>query len=117
MPSTMTENTEEKNSLAIAFRGSAEYRRSLQEEALKRGIKVQQLLEDAVSAYISSPAKTGGQAQDMPPHLAELMPALDAFFDPTLDLGAAHNRLRDDMRQVLKERLWESHPKFKKGKR
>jgi len=56
-------------------------------------------------------------ASGLPPHVAELMSALDTFFDPALDLGAAHNRLREDMRQVLKERLWESHPKFKKGKR
>lgn len=39
----------------IAFYGSEAYRTGLQREALNRGMKVQQLLEEAVDAYLSGP--------------------------------------------------------------
>jgi hypothetical protein len=41
----------------IAFYGSEDYRRWLHEEAWKRKIKVQKLLEDAVAAYVSGPKR------------------------------------------------------------
>lgn len=43
----------------IAFMGTEEYRHLLQQEALKRKVKVQKFLEDAVSHYL---AQEGGVA-------------------------------------------------------
>jgi hypothetical protein len=41
----------------IGFRGSVSYRLALQKEALNRGMKVQQLIENAVEAYLEQSAR------------------------------------------------------------
>lgn len=41
--------------VTIGFRGTEEYRKRLQQEALNRGLKVQQLLEAAVELYVNRP--------------------------------------------------------------
>jgi hypothetical protein len=43
-----------KEYLQIGFRGTEEYRRSIQQAALDRGLKVQRMLEIAVEQYLRS---------------------------------------------------------------
>ena len=38
--------------VTIGFRGTEEYRKTLQQEALNRGLKVQKMLEEAVAHYV-----------------------------------------------------------------
>lgn len=38
--------------VTIGFRGTEDYRRMLQQEALNRGLKVQKMLEEAVAQYV-----------------------------------------------------------------
>ena len=51
--------------VTIGFRGTEEYRKMLQQEALNRGLKVQKMLEEAVAHYVGqAPASeaTGSKA-------------------------------------------------------
>jgi hypothetical protein len=45
-----------KEEVQIVFRGTEEYRQSLQKEALLRNIKVQQLITEALDQYLDKPA-------------------------------------------------------------
>lgn len=52
----MSENTKQ-----IIFRGTEEYRATLQKSAIDRGMKVQQLIEHAVEMYLHSSNGAGGE--------------------------------------------------------
>lgn len=47
-----------ENKRQIAFTGTIEYRNLLQREALDRGVKVQQLIEQAIESYLRSSSHT-----------------------------------------------------------
>jgi hypothetical protein len=44
--------------VTIGFRGTEDYRRMLQQEALNRGLKVQKMLEEAVAHYVGQAIPT-----------------------------------------------------------
>lgn len=61
----MAENTNQ-----IAFRGTEEYRAKLQKSAIDRGLKVQQLIEQAIEMYLQSPKNgNGGESARAERHL------------------------------------------------
>jgi predicted nuclease with RNAse H fold len=60
----MSENTRQ-----IIFRGTEEYRAQLQKSAIDRGIKVQQLIEQAIEMYLHASNGNGGEAQRAQRHL------------------------------------------------
>lgn len=64
----------------IGFRGTEEYRSNLAQEALNRGVKVQVMLESAVSAYLS------GTTQKAASHKSEIPTAEKAYVDLLLFL-------------------------------
>ena len=59
----------DQSSVEIKFRGTVEYRTELQMEGLKRGLKVQALLERAVERYLAGP-KCLTATESRPEHIS-----------------------------------------------
>lgn len=79
--------------VTIGFRGTEEYRKMLQQEALNRGLKVQRMLEEAIAHYVgkvpaSETTATKADQPDSP------FGAIDP--DEQRWLEALLNYLRDD---------------------
>ncbi len=60
--------------VTIGFRGTSEYRRKLQREALERGLKVQNMIEEAVEFYLASRHGESKDGVKMPSPLGDLTP-------------------------------------------
>jgi hypothetical protein len=97
----------EEDQKTIGFRGSEEYRAMIQRAALDRRIKVQQLLEEAVAAYLSGPrpaTPSEGEADDV-------MVAIKSFINKP-DKSFAEERILQMFLEIVGVR---STPKRKNG--
>ena len=79
--------------VTIGFRGTEEYRKMLQQEALNRGLKVQKLLEEALAHYVGqapTPETAASKAESSDSVFGRLTPEERRWLEALL------NYLRDE---------------------